>query len=68
MTLIGTVLISDLIKKDMQGMDVSVLMGANLANEVADMYKCVCVCVYVFIHTYVLMYHTYIRMSKVYKS
>jgi glycerol-3-phosphate dehydrogenase (NAD+) len=29
-------LFSDLIKKDMQGMDVSVLMGANLANEVAE--------------------------------
>ena len=32
----GIVLISDLIKKDMGGMDVSVLMGANLANEVAE--------------------------------
>jgi len=32
----GIVLISDLIKQDMQGMDVSVLMGANLANEVAE--------------------------------
>jgi len=31
----GIVLISDLIKADMGGMDVSVLMGANLANEVA---------------------------------
>jgi glycerol-3-phosphate dehydrogenase len=32
----GVVLISDLIKADMGGMDVSVLMGANLANEVAQ--------------------------------
>jgi glycerol-3-phosphate dehydrogenase (NAD+) len=31
----GIVLISDMIKKGLNGMDVSVLMGANLANEVA---------------------------------
>jgi len=31
----GPVLISDIIKKKMGGMDVSVLMGANVANEVA---------------------------------
>ncbi len=31
----GIVLISDMIKRDLHGMDVSVLMGANLANEVA---------------------------------
>ena len=31
----GIVLISDLIKQDMGGMDVGVLMGANLANEVS---------------------------------
>jgi glycerol-3-phosphate dehydrogenase len=35
-TLIRIVLISDLIKQDMGGMDVGVLMGANLANEVAE--------------------------------
>mmetsp|Transcript_20685 Transcript_20685/g.53449 ORF Transcript_20685/g.53449 Transcript_20685/m.53449 type:complete len:355 (-) Transcript_20685:314-1378(-) len=29
-------LISDLIKKEMSGMDISVLMGANVANEVAQ--------------------------------
>ena len=28
-------LISNMIKKEMRGMDVSVLMGANVANEVA---------------------------------
>jgi len=32
----GIVLISDLIKQDMGGMDVGVLMGANLANEVGS--------------------------------
>lgn len=31
----GVVLISDMISRDMGGMDLSVLMGANLANEVA---------------------------------
>ena len=29
----GPVLISNLIKENMNGMDVSVLMGANVANE-----------------------------------
>jgi glycerol-3-phosphate dehydrogenase (NAD+) len=32
----GPVLISNLIKENMNGMDVSVLMGANVANEVAQ--------------------------------
>jgi len=31
----GPILISNLIKEEMKGMDVSVLMGANVANEVA---------------------------------
>jgi len=31
----GPILISDMIKDEMKGMDVSVLMGANVANEVA---------------------------------
>jgi len=31
----GPILISDMIKEEMKGMDVSVLMGANVANEVA---------------------------------
>ena len=42
----GPILISNMIKDAMGGMDVSVLMGANVANEVRRLCMCMCMCMY----------------------